>query len=174
MSGAADEESGLILRTRRRKNIRAIIISTRNTRPPATDAPTTTAGGVAPFTLERAPLSPSTGVTVPVTLAGAFKGVNVPAAALVGVPDCVLDDVKVPDCEFVSEPVTLDERVGVTDGEAPLEIVAVGEGVEDEVILEVGSFEGVEVPITLEESVGVTDILDTPEPPPLEGEVDGV
>ena len=127
---------------------------------------------MAPLTLERAPLSPSTGVTVPVTLAGAFKGVNVPAAAaLVGVPDCVLDDVKVPDSEFVSEPVTLDERVGVTDGEAPLEIVAVGEGVEDEVILEVGSIEGVEVPITLEESVGVTDI---PEPPPLEGEVDGV
>ena len=64
-----------------------------------------------------------------------------------GVPLGVNDDVALfdgvtvvePDREFVSEPVTLDEGVGVTEAEAPLEIVAVDEavplGVNDEVAL---------------------------------------
>jgi hypothetical protein len=132
-------------------------------RPPPTEAPTIV-GELALFTLETAPRSSRTGgVTVPVTLAGgAFKGgVIVPAATLVGKSDCVPDDDKVPDCELVTELVTLGEKVGVTDGDAPLERVDVGEevalGVEDEVILKVGSIEGVNVPITLVERVGVTD-----------------
>jgi hypothetical protein len=61
---------------------------------------------------------------------------------VVGELERVRDDDVVPDCEFVTERVTFDERVGVTDGDAPLEIVDVDEavllGVNDDVALFVG------------------------------------
>ena len=65
------------------------------------------------------------------------------------------DDDLVPVGECVPERVTLDERVGVTEGEAPLEIVAVDEavplGVNDEVALCVG--------VTDDERVGLTEVV---------------
>ena len=61
---------------------------------------------------------------------------------VVGEPDRVRDDDVVPDREFVTELVTFDERVGVIDGDAPLEIVDVDEAVSldvfDDVALVVG------------------------------------
>ena len=81
--------------------------------------------------------------------------VTVPLFELVGVV------VREPDRVPVGDMVPLDERVGVTDGDAPLEIVAVDEevslGVLDDVALFVGVTDDERVPDTVLDGVKVDE-----------------